>query len=223
MHRGMPVKVALICGIAALGFASGASAQEGVAFRNLMGSMGILPQEKDPIRYRERAPLVVPPKTALPSPSASYASANPQWPNDPDVAAKRRAADLQRSPVTWSETRRMSDNNPRMSPAELGAGRSATSAGPVPGSHRGDNARDVLMLNPDQLRAGAKVPDDAPVDVGGEPSRKVLSEPPSGFRRSAAGKKIEAGFEAPRVDQQKLDANPMNWLTSRFNRGNDDE
>ena len=222
MHRGVPIRIGFICGVAAFGLVPVAVAEEGVAFKNLMGTIGIMPQDKDPIRYRERAPLVIPPKASLPAPSASYASTNPQWPNDPDVAAKRRASELQRNPVTWSETRRMSDNNARLSPAELGAGRSATTPGSVPGSHRGDNARDVLLLSPDQMRAGTKASDDKPVDVGAEPPRKILSEPPTGLRRSASGKKVEPGFE-PRVDQQALDANPVNWLTRRFTSGNDDE
>jgi hypothetical protein len=222
----MRARLAMV-GLAALAGACGSTlggpalAEEGVAFKNMMGSIGLIPPEKDPIHYRERAPLVLPPKSALPSPRESFASSNPQWPNDPDVAAKRSRAELERSPVTWSETRRMSDNNPRLSPDELRRGRSASSPAPVPGMHRGDNARDVLMLNPDQL--GPKSASDLDEKlVNGEPVRKVLTDPPTGMRRSASGKKVEPGFE-PRVDQQALDANPMTWLTRRLKGAEDDE
>ena len=122
--------------------------------------------------------------------------------------------------MTWSETRRMSDNNATLSPAELRRGRTASSNAPVPGTHRGDNARDVLLMSPDQLRAKVESDDDVP--VGGEPKRQVLTDPPSGMRRSATGGAIKPDF-APRVDQQELDANPMTWLTRKFTSGSDDE
>ena len=80
MTRGHSARIGLVCGLAAILLTGVARAEEGVAFRNLMGSIGILPKEKDPIRYRERAPLVLPPKTELPAPSDAYASSNPQWP-----------------------------------------------------------------------------------------------------------------------------------------------
>lgn len=225
MHRSLLARLGLSCGLVALLVGGGAvRAEEGVAFKNLMGTIGILPPEKDPIHYRERAPLVLPPKAELPPPAASYASSNPQWPNDPDVAAKRRRADEGRSPVTWSETRRMSENNPRMSPDELGRGRTAsTSQRTIPGTHRGDNARDVLMLNPDQLAARSSSDvDDQKAGAGKEPARKTLAEPPSSYRRSASGGPVNSDL-APRIDQQARDATPMNWLARKFNGSEDDE
>src|SRR6476620_6077367 len=123
MRRSM--RAAVAAALAAL--SAGARAEEGVAIKSLLGSMGIIPKEKDPIPYRERAPLVMPPKMELPAPAAAGAvqAANPQWPNDPDVVArKRREADA-RAPATQSETRRMSGNNPTLSPEELRAGRRA--------------------------------------------------------------------------------------------------
>ncbi len=229
MHRTFPARFGAVCGLAAsLGFSGAAIAQEGVAFKNIMGSIGILPEEKDPIRYRERAPLVIPPKAELRPPMASdsFASNNPQWPNDPDVAAKRRRAEDARRPVTWSETRRMSDNNARLTPDELGRGRSADKLAPVPGSHRGDNARDVLLMTPDQLRAGRKVSDDeagVAGAAGGEPARKVLTDPPSGMRRTTAAGAAKSDYYQPRVDQQALDANPMTWLRRKFSSDGDEE
>lgn len=225
MHRSLLARLGLPCGLVALVVACGAAqAEEGVAFKNLMGTIGILPPEKDPIHYRERAPLVLPPKAELPPPSASYASSNPQWPNDPDVAAKRRRLDEGRSPVTWSETRRMSENNPRMSPDELARGRTATNTQrTIPGSHRGDNARDVLLLSPEQMAARAPSDvEDQKAATGKEPARKTLAEPPTGYRRSATGGTVKADF-APRIDQQQRDASPMNWLARKFNGSEDDE
>lgn len=211
------------CGLAALLAAGAASAQEGVAMKNLLGNMGIIPKEREAIRYRERAPLVVPPKGELRAPASpeSYASANPQWPNDPDVAARRRGLEEARRPITASETRRMSNNNPLLSPQEMQAGRIARSDAPIPGTHRGDNARDVLLLSPEQLRAGRAAPDDG-AGTDAAPTRRVLTEPPSALRKSATGKPLPNDF-TPVVDTQRLDANPMTWLTRKFTGGSDDE
>jgi hypothetical protein len=49
--------------------ASSASAQEGEAIKSLLGSIGIIPKEKEPIIYNERAPLVLPPKMELRPPA----------------------------------------------------------------------------------------------------------------------------------------------------------
>src|SRR5215216_5964954 len=71
--------------------ATGASAQEGMFAKDLLGSVGIIPKERPRIDYRERAPLVLPPKMELRDPADPQGlhAANPQWPNDPDVAAAR--------------------------------------------------------------------------------------------------------------------------------------
>ena len=78
-------------------------------------------------------------------------------------------------PVTWSEKRRASEERSlRMTPAEIQAGRVASHEQSVPGSHRGDSARDVLYLSPDQLRATSRK-DEA--DTGPEPQRRALTDP----------------------------------------------
>ena len=202
-----------------------ATAQEGVAVKNLLGSIGVISPEKDPIRYRERAPLVLPPKMQLRDPAASgrMASADPAWPKDADVESKRRVSDEQRRPVTESEIRLMSERNPRMSAEDMRLGRTA---GLTEGtrvdqrSHRGDSARDALYLSPQEMVGKAK-PDAEPGDIGTEPQRKALSEPPSGLRKPT--RRLEAAAATPRIDQQERDANPMNWLTRKFKGESDDE
>ena len=56
--------------LALLVAATGASAQEGEAVKSILGAIGIIPKEKAPITYNERAPLVLPPKMDLPPPAA---------------------------------------------------------------------------------------------------------------------------------------------------------
>jgi hypothetical protein len=222
----MWARAGLACGIAALLMGgTPARAEEGVAIKNLLGTMGVISPERDPIRYRERAPLVLPPKMNLREPAAAdnLAVNNPQWPKDPDVEAKNRRAAEERRPVTLSDTRRMSENNPRLSVDEIRAGRDPSAkSGIDPKLHRGDNARDVLLLSPAEMRSKAKSDDD---DVGlanGEPERRSLSEPPSGMRKSATGGPIRPTNAAPKVDQQERDANPMTWLTRKFSSGDEE-
>jgi hypothetical protein len=227
MTRSVWTRLGLACGATALLLgASPLRAEEGVAFKNMMANMGLIPPEKDPIRYRERAPLVLPPKMELPAPAGpdTLAVNNPAWPKDPDVESKKRRAAEERTPVTYSETRRMSENNPRLTPEEMRSGRSASVGAPLdPKLHRGDNARDVLLLSPQELASMAKKDDDADPQLGNEPARKTLTEPPTGMRRSATGGRIVASNAAPKVDQQQRDANPINWLTRKFSNSEDDE
>lgn len=202
--------------------ATNARAEEGVLMKNLLGDMGIISKDKDPIRYRERAPLVLPPRMELREPAAkeSFASSNPQWPKDPDVVAQKRRLEANAVPVTESETRRMSERNSRLSIEEMRAGRSANVERGYPVTHRGDNARDVLLLSPDEMRA-KRSNDDETKTADGTPVRRTLTDPPSTFRKpTGAAARTDYQF---RGDQQAYDANPLNWMLDKFKGGSDDD
>ena len=62
------------------------------------------------IDYRERSPLVVPPSRDLPPPQAKATPKNPAWPNDPDVAKARKAAEAKRKLNAGSDLSRRLDN-----------------------------------------------------------------------------------------------------------------
>lgn len=214
---------AMACALAAgIASATSAQAEEGVAIKNLLGEMGLINKDKDAIHYRERAPLVLPPKADLPPPASSEAYAsNPDWPKDPDVMAKKRAAAEQRVPVTQSQVRRWSENNPAMSVEELRQGRDPNNGGTFVRRHAGDNDRDDILLTPEQL--SVRKPEKDVKMVNGEPVRRTLTDPPGGFRKSAEGKAVVASRSAPAIDQQEYDANPFNWLKDRFKGNSDDE
>src|SRR5579871_4385510 len=60
----------------------------------LMKGIGATNMENSGIDYRERSPLVVPPKLDLPPPAAAAAAAAktaPNWPKDPDEARRKAA------------------------------------------------------------------------------------------------------------------------------------
>ena len=67
------------------------AAEDTNMFNSVLGFVGMqFDKEPDSIDYRARAPIVVPPRTDLPPPKEAVR--DPAWPNDPDVAAERRAA-----------------------------------------------------------------------------------------------------------------------------------
>jgi hypothetical protein len=135
------------------------------------------------IEYRERSPLVVPPKLDLPPPAASADVKAPNWPKDPDEQRRKAAA----------AARKKENKDPReaariLTPAELAVGKTAaperTNNDPVqPG-----NSFNNPILSPSQLGYngsfsglfGGSKTETAPFK--GEPTRDSLTQPPSGYQ-----------------------------------------
>jgi hypothetical protein len=70
--------------MAALPMGSGAAtAQEESFAKKALSTIGIIAPDQAPIDYRERAPLVVPPKFNLPPPQEKLATRTGSWPADP--------------------------------------------------------------------------------------------------------------------------------------------
>lgn len=182
-----------------------AGAEEGVFMKDMLGTIGIIPKARPNIEYRERAPLVLPPRMDLREPARPGAlqASNPQWPKDPDVAAARRLEAEARVPVTETERRRL-EQNPTLSPTELSKGRRAPTkadveASKIPVYRPGDNSKEGFWVPPDQLRA-AKKDDESILAVGVEPERRDLTEPPTGFRKATAPLTRDFAVE-PKVDE----------------------
>ena len=179
---------------------TGAQAEEGVLVKNFLAAIGAIDQEKEPINYRERAPLVLPPRMELREPAqpGSLQAANPQWSNDPDVAARKRQAAEDRLPVTDTDARRMNSKNARLSIEEMRAGRRPGAEVPTaPVTRTPDNAwihPDILRAQHRQNRSADATRDDS--------TRRSLTDPPSTYRQSATGQPIRGSFEAPvRIDE----------------------
>lgn len=161
--------------------------------------------DKPEIEYRERAPLVVPPKMDLPAPEQKAATlANPAWPKDPDVLARKAKEDEERKPRVASKDRDARDLN--LSPDELRKGRLA--GGEVGSSadyyhSRNSNGFDkgsdgYGRINPDVLRQQGEAfrgVEGPPLKPGEEPKRKYLTDPPVGARAPAAGAPVVATAE----------------------------
>src|SRR6267142_2715698 len=93
----------------------------------LMKGIGGTNMENGGIDYRERSPLVVPPKLDLPPPASTSADVKaPNWPKDPDEARRKAAI----------AARKKENKDPReaartLLPSELNAHRTAPSSSGV--------------------------------------------------------------------------------------------
>jgi hypothetical protein len=150
----------------------------------IMKGIGGTNMDNQGIEYRERSPLVVPPKLDLPPPAAGSAEVKaPNWPKDPDEARRKAAI----------AARKKDNRDPReasriLTPNELAKQKTTekTTGGDtlVPGGDVGPNA----ILSPSQLgytggfsgMFGGNKTETAPFK--GEPTRDALTQPPSGYQ-----------------------------------------
>jgi hypothetical protein len=173
----------LALALAIAGTAPAAAQTEPTALQKIFGAMGLLEMPKDPIIYRERAPLVVPPAAGLVPPRSpdDMSQYNPDWPVDHD----RRQVE-----AIDPEVERKADydfyTGRALLPGELGgrisrseaARRAATKGAPqsVEESQR--------VLSPTQLgfKGWGVNKDEEKVVFTGEPERRSLTQPPPGLR-----------------------------------------
>ena len=160
----------------------------------VMKGIGATNMDNSDIDYRERSPLVVPPKIDLPPPtSASTEKAVPNWPKDPDEA--RRRAEIAKRKKDKKDTRdatQMSRDASRpLMPSELNA------AGQKPTTSAQD-ARNSDSLKPGEPNSNPLMPSDLGYSGGlmgmfkgntteatqfkQEPPRESLTQPPPGYQ-----------------------------------------
>lgn len=179
-----------------------AFAQDGIAMRQILGSIGLLPRiDREPIEYRDRPTLVVPKDTtALRNPEDPESHAqNPAWPVDPDVVERRKEQARRRAPAPELVGGQSVDGR-RVSMDEIRSGRAPVGAQMTEGSWGND--RSGIRMSPAEWAAGtpANTPSYAP---GTEPPRRYLTDPPKGLRQAAAGAPIKRTQETPVVDNNR--------------------
>jgi hypothetical protein len=210
-------------GLLVLSLGSAWAADDGYqdVFSSVATAVGLLKADETPdIDYRERAPLVLPPKMDLVAPAAT-ASHPASWPQDPDVVRRNRAAADSRAPVPVGKGPDV------LSRAELMKGR--VDDRPVSAQRAADcgnngNRRNCLVLSPDQLRAESahyqeNNPDaqKAELQPGQEPEREYLTQPPKGYLKLT--KATKAGPAA--IKAYHDESNPNAALV--YKPKNDDE
>ena len=176
-------------------------------FDSLMGAVGMGETKAPEIDYKDRAPLVLPPKMALRQPLPAGAQRPASWPADPDVA--RRAREAEEGKTITSLTSDRLRGRP-LTKEELLAGRGAAPAEAVPVSNTcaGSRSRDCNWIRPDILRSqGILKEEKTAVAVGSEPDRKYLVEPPKGYRKVT--REVKVTQSAP---IQKEDSSPLSFF-----------
>ncbi|WP_187436466.1 hypothetical protein [Bradyrhizobium hipponense] len=152
---------------------------------NLMSGLGGKSMEKPGIEYRERSPLVVPPKLDLPPPAATEANAAPNWPKDPDE--KRRKEAIAARKKATKATENWQAGRP-LSPSEMNAARTAAPSRQSNDPVQPGNSTNNPTLSPAQLGYTGglwklfKGSDPESKQFTSEPPRQSLVEPPPGYQ-----------------------------------------
>jgi hypothetical protein len=156
----------------------------------IMHGIGATNMENRGIDYRERSPLVMPPKLDLPPPaSAAEAKAPPNWPKDPDEARRKAAAEERK--------KASKDNKKRYDPVEAARPLSPDELNSVQTrpSKRAESAdslkpgdTNARPLSPSELGFEGRFSDlfgsgkPEVKQFKGEPTRDSLVQPPAGYQ-----------------------------------------
>jgi hypothetical protein len=148
----------------------------------IMKGIGGTNMENQGIDYRERSPLVVPPKLDLPPPASSAEAKVPNWPKDPDEQRRKAAIQARKKankdPIEAARILRPDELN-KKGPKSSG-GESVEQPGGDPGAN--------AILSPSQLGYsggfsglfGGSKTESTPFK--GEPTRDSLTQPPPGYQ-----------------------------------------
>jgi len=179
--------------------------------KNIMAGVGGTNMENQGIDYRERSPLVVPPKIDLPPPDASSRVQTPNWPNDPDVAARKAAAVDKGSKYKDGETA-ITSARP-LTPSEMAPKRVRKTASANDDVIPGDPNKNIV-LSPKQLGYegglfknvfGSNKAETTPFK--GEPSRGELTQPPTGYQTPSPN--YAYGTGPKEILRNSADINPV--------------
>jgi hypothetical protein len=154
---------------------------------NIMKGIGATNMDNTGIDYRERSPLVVPPKLDLPPPATAGAEVKvPNWPKDPDEARRKAAI----------AARKKANKDPKeaarvLTPSELDVAK--TAAGTSGGTRESDSTAPggaaKPVLSPTELGfegrftnlfGGGNKPETK--EFKAEPPREALTQPPPGYQ-----------------------------------------
>lgn len=169
---------------------------------NLMRGMGATNMETPSIDYRERSPLVVPPKLDLPPPSAASQANAPNWPKDPDVQRRLAAAAARKK-----ENKDPVEAARPLTPAEMKLGKTAKAKATEPVQ---PGVTNNPMLSPSQLgfKGGLfgmfKGNENESKQFTSEPERETLTQPPPGYQTPSPNYAYGTGPKEP-LNQKQYD------------------
>ena len=202
----LSLRAAAFLGFVVVSMSAPAQAQDGRYMRSMLGSLGVLPEDKDPIEYRERPGLVVPKELdKLRRPEDPNAkTANGQWPVDPDAVERAREKARRQTPAIFSLS---SDPNEggRLGVNDLAAGRTARGTklgeGAIP-----RNDKDGVLASIQEMTEFDNKSRTPSYPPGTEPPRRYLTDPPTGLRIPSAQAPVgKRTYDNPLEDTFKSD------------------
>lgn len=172
--------------------------------RSIMTGLGLQRDGDSGINYQERAPLVLPPSSALPPPENSSAAItrNPAWPKDPEIATRKAAAERERDAGRDSSNRVEAEARP-LRPDQLVVPGSNTRAdkqrNPVTNSATiGDRLSPAELGTKKGLLSGLFSKDEEQtVKFTGERTRTTLTDPPPGYQTPSPDQPYGVNGKAP--------------------------
>ncbi|AXS39441.1 hypothetical protein D1F64_04500 [Breoghania sp. L-A4] len=201
-------------------YGNGSEAPDVAAVKRVMTGIGLMDPQAQPIDYKPRAPLAVPPSTTtLPDPQADVANAEnlpANWPRNKDAELLA----LQRSrQATGGEALREANRGPdRLSVEELQAGtrassRPARTAEQQKAAIQGMKDNPNNRLTPTQLRTQKLIKPETASLLGpdGKPTRRYLVEPPIEYSTPADS----APLALPKV----VEGPKKHWMDERKDSG----
>jgi hypothetical protein len=139
--------------------------------QGVLGKIGI--RGGADIEYRERSPLVLPPKLELPPPQTNATTGMKNWPVDPDQKRRREEANRRRDEVEESRPLR---------PNELNVGERARNRGPAPTQEQMEGRPMRDLGGKSSILGSIWGTKEEPVQFVEEPPRTSLIEPPAGYQ-----------------------------------------
>jgi hypothetical protein len=153
--------------------------------RRVLSAVG-LRDDRAPIDYRERSPLVVPPSTSLPPPMSGNVAA-PNWPVDPEIKEQRMRNAASKVPGATGDP--VVDDGKPLLPSELAKGRARRGVAPGPVTEF-PNVSQKELGSPNVFSFFSKAFDSTEKEESKtftqEPPRASLLEPPPGYQTPAS-------------------------------------
>lgn len=167
--------------------------------KNIMGGIGATNGTEAGIDYRERSPLVIPPKIDLPPPQSASAETPANWPKDVDAVERKRLRAAEKNRVMGNQGARP------LTPSELAVGKTKHVAATEPLQ---PGVTTSPMMSPSQLGfngnlfgtlfGGSKTES---VPFTGEPERETLTQPPPGYQTPSSNFAYGVGPKQPLAQQ----------------------
>jgi hypothetical protein len=171
----MRLAAAILIGTAL--FAAPAKAQD---VGSLFGMLGIGGEEKDPIEYLERPPLVVPKNRDLPAP-VEFDKKAAAWPKDPeDLARARRKIEERKELANRGNSRKFNDQ------LEFIRGEKAKKERKIANGQAASGGIECTLfggcVEPDKAKQGVSPENFDPSLASGGSGRRYLTDPPDDLR-----------------------------------------